>query len=323
MEYRTFGKTSLQVSAIGFGCWEMGGTYGYFDEGEVIRAIHKAFDLGINCFDTAEAYGHGQSEKLLAKALGPRRKDIILVTKFGVRYEHRNRDSSRARAMQSIEESLARLQTDYVDVYLVHWPDVNTPFDETMQALDDIVKQGKARFVGVSNFTVEQMRECMKTRDFAVYQVGYHLFDRRMEKEIFPFCAEQNIGVMGYGSLAHGLLTGTFTEETTFAESDWRSKGGAFGLKLFEGEKFKHNIRAVNELKTIAERKGKKIAQLALAWVLSNPVISVALVGARKPEEVEENMGALGWKLTEADKQEIDAIFAKYQIDTAPNVWLE
>ncbi|MBI4640931.1 MAG: aldo/keto reductase [Candidatus Tectomicrobia bacterium] len=322
MEYRTFGKTGLQVSAIGFGCWEMGGTYGYFDEGEITRAIHKALDLGINCFDTAEAYGRGQSETLLAKALGNRRKDIILVTKFGIGYEGK-RDSSRARAMRAIEESLSRLNTDHVDVYLVHWPDVNTAFEETMRALDEIVRQGKARFVGVSNFTIAQMQECMRARDFEVYQVGYHLFDRRMEKEIFPFCAEQNIGVMGYGSLAHGLLTGAFTEETSFEESDWRSRGGLFGLRLFEGEKFKQNVRAVNELKAIAARRGKKVAQLALAWGLSNPTLSMALVGARKPEEVEENMGALGWNLTETDKQEVNSIFEKYQIDTAPNVWLE
>ncbi|MBI4639463.1 MAG: aldo/keto reductase [Candidatus Tectomicrobia bacterium] len=322
MEYRTFGKTGLQVSPIGFGSWEMGGTYGYFDEGEITRAIHRALDLGINCFDTAEAYGQGRSETLLAKALGNRRKEIILVTKFGVGYEGK-RDSSRARAMMAIEGSLRRLNTDHVDVYLVHRPDVNTPFEETMRALDEIVRQGKARFVGVSNFSAEQMRECMRTRDIEVYQIVYHLFDRRMEKEIFPFCAEQNIGVMGYGSLAYGLLAGTFTEETTFGESDWRSKDEFFGLKLFESEKFKQNVRVVNELKAIAARRGKKVAQLALAWVLSNPVLSVALVGARKPEEVEENIGALGWNLTEADKREIDAVFERHKIDTAPNVWVD
>jgi aryl-alcohol dehydrogenase-like predicted oxidoreductase len=325
MEYRPFGKTGLQVSAIGFGCWELGGSYGYFDEKEVIAAVQRAIDLGINCFDTAEAYGFGKSEELLARALGPRRKDIILVTKFGIGHKERERgrDGRRSQALAAIERSLKFLNTDYVDVYLVHWPDANTPFEETMLALEEIVQAGKARFVGVSNFRLEQIQSSMAARRVDVGQYGYHLFDRRMERDIFPYCLEHGIGMMAYGSLAHGLLTGVFTPDTTFEESDWRSKGGAFGLRPFAPENFATNLAVVEELKAIAARYNKTIADLALRWVLTHPVISVALVGFRRPAEVEANIGALGWSLDQPTLAEIDAIFQKHGVDAAPPVWLE
>jgi len=325
MEYRPFGQTGQDVSAIGFGCWELGGSYGHFDENEVIRAVHRALDVGINCFDTAEGYGMGQSEELLARALGPRRQDIILVTKFGIMHPDREkgRDSRRSQALAAIERSLTFLNTDYVDVLLVHWPDVHTPFEETMRALEEIVQSGKARFVGVSNFRVEQLQECMQTRRVDVAQYGYHMFDRRMEREIFPYCREHNIGMMAYGSLAHGLLTGAFTPDTTFEETDWRSRGGAFGLKLFAPENFGTNLAVVEELKAIAQRHGKSMPHLALRWVLENPTVSVGLVGFRKPEEVDASLGALDWSLSQADKDEIDAIFQKHGVDVAPPVWVE
>jgi aryl-alcohol dehydrogenase-like predicted oxidoreductase len=325
MEYRPFGRTGLQVSAVGFGCWELGGQYGHYDEQEVIDAVHRALDVGVNCFDTAEGYGFGQSEELLARALGPRRKDVILVTKFGIYQQEGkwSRDSTRAQALAAIERSLKFLNTDYVDVYLIHWPDRATPFEEPMRALEEIVQAGKARFVGVSNFKAEEIATCMATRRVDVGQYGYHLFDRRMEREVFPHCLEQGIGVMAYGSLAHGLLTGTFTPQTTFAENDWRRNGRAFGLSLFTPENFPKNLAVVEELKTLAARRGKTVLDLALRWVLSNPAVSVALVGFRKPEEVDGMAGALGWSLDAAELAEIDAIFAKHDVDPAPQVWLE
>ena len=327
MDLRAFGKTGMEVSAIGFGCWELGGGYGHFDEGEVIKAIHRALDLGINLFDTAQGYGMGRSEELLAKGLGEQRKDVILVTKFGVGYSDSDRDKKRdsrpERAMASIEASLKFLGTDYVDVYLDHWPDRETPFEETMRALEDIVQQGKARFVGVSNFKAEEIATCMETRRVDVGQYGYHMFDRRMEKDVFPYCQEEGIGMMGYGSLAHGLLTGTFDEKTVFEGKDWRSKGGAFNMPLFTEENFPRNLKVVSDLKEIAKAKGKELYHLALAWVLSNPAISVALVGARKPEEVEANMGALDISLSDSEKEEMDAVFAGHGVDTQPDIWVE
>ena len=330
MEYRAFGNTGLQVSAIGIGCWEIGGGYGSIEESQFIEAVQRGLDLGINCFDTAEAYGFGASEKSLAKALGTRRKDAIVVTKFGVGYQEAPnfRDSSRQRVMDSIEKSLTNLDTDYVDVYLVHWPDVNTPFEETMRALDDVVQQGKVRFVGISNFRRQQIETCMQTRRVDVTQYCWNMFDQRMHKEIFPYCHEQQIGVMAYGSLAYGLLTGTFSADMNFESDDWRSRQGRMGginlfQTLFGPDYFPRNIAAVEELKGMAAGYGKSLPQFALRWTTSNPVVSTALVGCRNKAEVEDNIGALGWEISEVDMAEISAIFARHGVETAPDVWLE
>jgi aryl-alcohol dehydrogenase-like predicted oxidoreductase len=330
MEYRPFGQTGMQVSAIGFGCWEIGGGYGSIEESQFIQAVHKALDVGINCFDTAEAYGFGASERSLAKALGSRRKEAIVVTKFGVGYQEapNYRDSSRQRVMASIDKSLQNLNTDYVDVYMVHWPDVNTPFEETMRALDDLVQQGKVRSVGISNFRVNQIEESMRTRRVDVAQYCWNLFDRRMQQEIYPYCQAQSIGVMAYGSLSYGLLTGTFTEDMDFGGDDWRARRGRMGSinlfqHLFGPDYFPKNLRVVEELKAMAARYGKTLPQFALRWTLSNPVISTALVGCRNVNEVEDNIGALGWSISETDKKEIDAVFTRHGVDPVPNVWLE
>jgi myo-inositol catabolism protein IolS len=211
------------------------------------------------------------------------------------------RDSSRARVLGSIDKSLQRLCTDHVDIYLVHWPDPITPLDETMGALDDIVRQGKARYVGVSNFRLAQIDEAMRLRRVDVVQYAWNMFDRRMQAEIFPYCVAQQIGVMAYGSLAYGMLSGTFHAELQFEESDWRSKRGVLGSlnlfrTLFGPEHFPRNLAAVEELKNLAAKYGKTLPQFALRWTLSNPVVGTALVGFRTPAEVTENLGAAGWK---------------------------
>jgi aryl-alcohol dehydrogenase-like predicted oxidoreductase len=330
MEYRQFGNTGLTISAIGFGCWEIGGTYGRIDEAEFRRAVPQAVGKGINCFDTAEAYGMGMSEEALARALGSRRSDVCLVTKFGVGYDEmpNRRDSRRARVLASIDKSLQRLKTDHVDVYLVHWPDPSTPLDETMEALDDIVKQGKARFIGVSNFRLVQIQECMRRRRIDVVQYAWNMFDRRMEAEIFPYCAAQQIGVMAYGSLAYGMLSGTFHTGMQFEESDWRSRGGMLGSinlfrTLFGPEQFPRNLAAVEELKRLAAKYDKTLPQFALRWTLSNPVVGTALVGFREPAEVTENLGALDWTISAADMAEVDAILVRHGCVTHPPGWLE
>jgi aryl-alcohol dehydrogenase-like predicted oxidoreductase len=330
MEYRQFGRTDLKVSAIGFGCWEIGGTYGRIDEGEFRRAVARAIDGGITCFDTAEAYGMGVSEEALARALGLRRNDVVLATKFGVGYEEmpNRRDSSRVRVLTSIDKSLQRLRTDHVDIYLVHWPDPNTPLDETMAALDDVVRQGKVRYVGVSNFRLPQIEEAMRTRRIDVVQYAWNMFDRRMQTEIFPYCAAQEIGVMAYGSLAYGMLSGTFHPGMSFDENDWRSRGGMVGnlnlfRTLFGPEHFPRNLAAVEDLKRLAAKHGKTLPQFALRWTLSNPVVGTALVGLRTPAEVSENLGALGWEASRADMEEVDAILASNGAVTVPPGWLE
>ncbi len=330
MEYRPFGQTGIEVSAIGVGCWEIGGGYGSIEEQEFSAAVHTALDLGITCFDTAEAYGFGASERSLAKALGDRRKDAVVVTKFGIGYKEapNYRDSSRERVMVSIEKSLKNLNTDYVDVYMVHWPDLNTPFEETMRALDDIVQQGKARAIGISNFRRKQIETSMTTRRVDVAQYCWNMFDRRMDQEILPYCREHNMGVMAYGSLAYGLLSGTFHADMTFDEGDWRARQGRMGgINLFQTmfgpDHFPNNIKAVEELKGLAAGYNKSLPQFALRWTLSHPAVSTALVGCRKAAEVEDNVGALGWDIRQADFAEIDTIFERNGVVTCPDVWLE
>ncbi|HEY7137583.1 MAG TPA: aldo/keto reductase [Acidimicrobiia bacterium] len=330
MELRPFGRTGVDVSAVGFGCWEIGGGYGDIEAEGFERAIGRALDLGVNCFDTAEGYGMGASEQALGQALGRRREEAIVVTKFGMNYRDMPnlRDSSRERVVASIDKSLKNLGTDYVDVYLVHWPDRRTPFEETMGALDDIVREGKVRFVGLSNFKREEIEACMAVRRVDVVQYGWNMFDRRMDTEILPYCAEQGIGFMAYGSLAFGLLTGTFTEDHDFGSADWRARQGNMGsikmfAALFGPEKFKDNVRAVEELKGIAARYGKSLPQLALRWAISHPAVSTALVGCRSVDEVEDNVGAIGWSIAGDDLARIDAIFARHDIDTTPGFWIE
>jgi aryl-alcohol dehydrogenase-like predicted oxidoreductase len=330
MEYRQFGKTNLKISAIGFGCWEIGGTYGRIDEIEFQRAVAQAIDSGITCFDTAEAYGMGVSEEALARALGRRRNDVVIATKFGVGYDEmpNRRDSSRARVLASIEKSLQRLKTNHVDIYLVHWPDPKTPLAETMAALDDIVRQGKARYVGVSNFRLPQIEEAMALRRIDVVQYAWNMFDRRMQTEIFPYCRAERIGVMAYGSLAYGMLSGSFHAGMQFEESDWRSKQGMVGSlnlfrTLFGPDYFSRNLAAVEELKRLAAKYAKNLPQFALRWTLSNLAVGTALVGFRAPSEVTENLGALGWEISNADMNEVDAILARNGCVTVPPGWLE
>jgi len=330
VEKRPFGRTGLQVSAIGFGCWEIGGGYGQIEETEFAGAVGRALDLGINCFDTAEGYGLGASERALGKALGSRRRDAIIVTKFGIGYRDKPnlRDASRARCMASIEKSLENLGTDCVDVYLIHWPDHVTPFEETMRALEDVVRQGKARFVGVSNFKRDEIEACMQVRRVDVGQYGWNLFDRRMQRDVLPYCRENGIGVMAYGSLAYGLLTGAFTENTDFGSDDWRARADKMGsIKLFDTlfgpEFFPRNLRVVEDLKGLAARHGRSLPQLALRWAISNPAVSTALVGCRTVAEVEDNVGALEWSIGEGDIAEIDAIFARHGVNPVPDRWVE
>ena len=318
MRYRPFGRTGLSVSVVGFGCWPMAGDrYGAIEDDEAVKAIHRALERGVNCVDTAPAYGAGHSEEVVARALEGRRRDVILVTKCGVKAPPPGqvgplRDATRANIMMEIDASLRRLRTDWVDVLLVHWPDATTPFDESMRALEEVVASGRARFVGVSNFTGAMMAECLRTRRVDVSQVGYHMLDRRQEQETFPLCLEQGIGVMGYGSLGHGLLTGAFTATTTFDPArDWRGNGVAFGQPIFRGENFRANLRVVERLRAeVAAPRGVPLSQIALAWVLGHPAVSTALVGARTPAEVDANDAGADMDLTAEERARIDGILA-------------
>ena len=319
MEYRKFGPTDITVSALGFGCHDAAGWESGFDQ--MSAAVHRAVDLGITCFDTAAVYGGGDSERMLGRALGPRRKDVVVVTKCGMGYANRppkGRDSRREAIFASVEQSLQNLQTDYVDVLMPHWADTKTHFEETMHALDSLVQQGKIRAVGVSNFTLDQLKECEATRRIDVVQYHLNMFDRRTEQEIIPHCQQQGIGVMVWGSLGSGLLGGTYTADTKFGDTDWRGRGDypETIVGMYAKEVWQRNVQLVDDLKPIAESRGKTMAQLSLRWVLANPAVSVALVGTLNNQELEEHMGVLDWALSGEDMRQIDEVFARYGVET-------
>jgi len=317
MEYRKLGNTDLKLSAIGFGCWAMGGNWGKTDDRESIAAAKVALDRGINFFDTADIYGFGHSEEVLAKALGKKRKEVLIATKGGLVWDDHGcifRSSSRHHLLNAVEASLKRLKTDYIDLYQIHWPDPNTPFEVTMKVMDELVRSGKVRYIGVSNFTRKQMRECLKFRQINSLQPPYNMFMRHIEKE-FSFCEKHGIGIVTYGPLAYGLLTGKFKKDTKFPETDWRS-GKLFPdpgdwqahIDLFHGRQFKKYLSIVERLRKTAEKLGKTVGQLSMAWVLSNPEVTSAIVGAKRPSQMEQNIGGVGWKLPKTEIKEINQI---------------
>ena len=329
MEYRKFGPTDLTVSVLGFGCFDAENDHSWGAEyiDRMTITVNRAIDQGVNCFDTAPSYGGGDSERMLGRALGPRRKDVVVVTKCGLRYEDspKGRDGRRESILFLVDQSLQRMQTDYIDVLLVHFPDKNTPFEETMGALDSVVQQGKVRAVGVSNFTLEQLKECHAIRPIDVVQYHFNIFDRRMEQEIFPYCQQQGIGVMVWGSMGVGLLAGAYTADTKFGANDYRGRGGSprLDVGMFAPEHWQRNLRLIDDLKPIAESRGKTMPQLALRWVLSNPAVSVALVGTLNDRELEENLGVLDWALSGEDMRQIDEVFTRYGVDTHPPISLD
>jgi aryl-alcohol dehydrogenase-like predicted oxidoreductase len=324
VQQRKLGNTGLSVSAIGFGCWEMGNPeYGSSNDNEMIAAVHRAIDLGVTLFDTAPNYGFGGSEEVLGRALGARRKDIILVSKVGITWDpvtHTTKFDGRYSTIKRInEESLRRLGTDYLDLVLMHWPDPETPIEETMRALEELRTSGKARHVGVSNFSAYELGVAQKYAPICANEVGYNLFDRRWELEMFPTAQKLGIGIMAYGPMAHGLLTGTLPRQNTFDERDWRRHGNIFGQRLF-GPNLSTNLDVVDKLLTVADRIGTSLPLLALAWVLRNPAVSVALAGCRTPREIEENVRALDVTLDSDVLAEIDEIMkgAAGQTDVVP-----
>jgi len=312
MDRVTLGRTGLEVTPIAFGTWQLGGDWGDYDEREAIAAIRHARGLGVNLFDTAQAYGFGVSERLLGEALHDelraRREEIVLATKGGLRMDPEQglvRDCSPAWLRQGVESSLRALGVERIDLYQVHWPDPNVPFAETGQALSALREEGKIAHVGVSNFSAEQMAELGRSCPVETVQPPYHLFRREVERDVLPYAREQDIGVLVYGPLAHGLLTGAMDADTTFADDDWRS-----GSDLFEGEAFARNLQTVGELERIASARDCSVSRLAIAWTLANPAVQVAIVGARSAAHIEDSVGALDVELSDEDVREIDAIMA-------------
>ena len=323
MRYRNMGDSDLNVSVIGFGAWEVGGQYGSFSEQEFVEAVQRALDLGVSLFDTALGYGAGRSEALLGRALGTRRAEAVVVTKGGLPTRpdsKRPTDGRYTSLIRDIDDSLRALEMDYVDLYLQHWPDKDTPIEESMRALAAIKQAGKARYVGVSNYHPQALREAKQHAPIVTNQVGYNLFDRRWERQMFLTARELGIGVMAYGPMAHGLLTGAFTRDMEFEEGDWRRRGLVFGQALFTPENFAKNIGVVDRLQQIASDLGIGLAPLSIAWTLRDPVVAVALSGTRRPAEIEENVRAVDVAFTPEVLERIDRCLdsAAGQTETLP-----
>ncbi len=302
MKTTTFAKTGLEVSRLAFGTWEFCSDWGHADEEAAIAMIHRARDLGINFFDTAQQYGFGASERILGKALrgdlARARDEVVIATKGGLRATDNGlvRDASPEWLRKGVESSLSALGVDHIDVYLVHWPDPKLPASETAGALGDLVSEGKIRHVGVSNYDAAQVEEFSATLPVEVVQPPYHLFRRDIEDKLLPYCRAHDIGVMVYGPLAHGLLTGTIKPDTSFAAQDWRGKSD-----IFTGDGFQSNLKVVAQLEDLAADLGVTISQLAIAWTIAQPGVQVAIVGAQHVTYLQDSAGASDVTLSDAD----------------------
>ncbi len=292
------GRSGLNVSRIAFGTWQLGGDWGATDEEAAVQAIRHAYDRGINFFDTAQGYGFGASEQLLAKAIrGYTREDVVIATKGGLRAlggAQVERDASAKAIRHGVEDSLRALGTDYIDLLQVHWPDPRTPFSETAGALAELVAAGKVLHVGVSNFNPEQMDEFSATLPVETLQPPYHLFHRDIEATILPYAGAHDIGVLVYGPLAHGLLSGHLGADTRFSEGDWRSHHPDF-----QGDTLATNLRVVAALERFAnDELGVPVSLLAVAWALANSAVQVAIIGTRNAEHVDDAIAGAGLELS-------------------------
>jgi aryl-alcohol dehydrogenase-like predicted oxidoreductase len=311
MKTTTLGRSGLRVSRIAFGTWQLGGDWGRFDEDAAVSAIRRARELGVNFFDTAQAYGFGASERILGEALRDEltrdRDELVIATKGGLRQTDSGlvRDASPEWLRRGVDASLAALGIDHIDLYQVHWPDPAVPAGETAGALRDLITEGKIRHVGVSNYNTAQMQQFSETQAVETLQPPYHLFRREIEDEILPYCRQQDIGVLVYGPLAHGLLTGTLNAHTVFAPDDWRRTSA-----VFSGDTYRRNLATVRALEKFAADRGITVSQLAVAWTLANPAVHVAIVGTRRASHVDDSLGAVQVSLSESDLDEIDRIMA-------------
>jgi aryl-alcohol dehydrogenase-like predicted oxidoreductase len=300
------------ASRICLGTWAIGGwMWGGTEEQESIETIHKAFELGINMIDTAPVYGFGKSEEIVGKALKQygHRENIILATKVGLGWKDGkvSRNSSRQRIMQEIDDSLKRLQTDYIDIYHIHWPDTSVPFEETAQALLSLIEAGKIHAIGVSNFSTTQMKEFLKFAPIHTSEPPYNLFERAIEKDILPFTEKSGIITLAYGALCRGLLSGKMNSATKFKGDDLRKTDPKFQPPLFQ-----QYLDAVSALDAFARTNYKKnVLALAVRWILDKGH-TIALWGARHPSQLENINDVMGWSLDAEAMHQIDKIIDQH-----------
>lgn len=305
METIELGDTGQFISRLGMGGSPISGHgWGKVDEAESIAAIHRAVDLGVNFFDTADVYGLGYSERLLARALGQKRHKVVIATKFGVRWSDNSkpwRDISPAYLRKALDDSLERLQIDCIPLYYVHWPDGNTRIADTIAELVRCREEGKIRWIGLSNFSAEQICEAASVTSVQSLQVQFSLLDRLKVAELLPLARQLKATLITWGSLAEGLLTGKYDTRSTFTADDRRSR-----YDNFQGATFAENLRLVESLRQMANTLGRTSAQLALRWLLDTPGVGCALFGAKRPAQVEENAQAVGWRLSASEYQALE-----------------
>lgn len=311
METRKLGVNGPELTVVGFGAWAIGGPWLYgwgpVDDSASTKAIRKALDLGINWIDTAAVYGLGHSEEVVGKALAGNRDKVFLATKCGMIWDsernvkiHLGPSSIR----KEIESSLRRLKTDYVDLYQFHWPDPETPVEESWQVMTKLKEEGKVKYIGVCNFDVSLLKRCMSIAPVQSLQPPYSLVKQEVGAEILPFCRESGIGVVAYSPMTSGLLTGKFDMKRV-AQDDWRRRDKKFQEPLLSKE-----LALVERLRPIAAKYKKSVGNLAVAWVNMNPAVTSSIVGARSESQVEENVGS-DFSIEPADMEEIEKAYGE------------
>jgi aryl-alcohol dehydrogenase-like predicted oxidoreductase len=308
--------TPFKLSRVALGTWAIGGwMWGGTDETAAIGVIHEAVDRGVTLIDTAPAYGFGRSEEILGKALveDGLRQRVVMATKVGLDWKDGQpfRDGSKARIRKEVEDSLRRLRTDVIDIYQVHWPDPGVPIEETAAAMAELQSDGKIRVIGVSNFGPAQIEAFRKVAPVQTVQSPYNLFERAIEDDVLPYCLDNNIVTLAYGSLCRGLLSGRMTAQTQFAGDHLRKAD-----PKFQPPRFTQYLRAVERLDRFAQENYERcVIHLALRWVLDRQDSTIALWGARRPEQLTPIAGLWGWHIDASAMAEIDRILSETVVD--------
>jgi aryl-alcohol dehydrogenase-like predicted oxidoreductase len=315
MRTRKLGNSDLNLTAVGLGTWAIGGPWqfgwGPQDDNEAVAAIVRAIDLGINWIDTAPIYGCGHSEELVGSALEQIKTRPLIATKCSLLWNDKREKVGCLKAesiRKECEDSLKRLGVDVIDLYQMHWPDPENDIEEGWGEMAHLQKQGKVRFIGVCNYNITQLDRISKVAPVTSLQPPYSMIKRGIESELLGYCKKHNIGVVAYSPMQRGMLTGKFNKQylTTLAPDDHRLR-----MPEFTEPAFSANIELVDKLKQIAERNGRTVAQLAIAWVLRRPEVTAAIVGARKPSQIEETAPAGDWKLSKTDIAEIEKLLVE------------
>lgn len=303
VEYQRLGRTALDISRLGFGCWAIGGHgYGRVDDAESISAIRRALDLGVNWFDTADIYGFGHSEKILAEALGNKGVEVVIGTKFGICWDGSGRtyrDCSPERVFKAVDDSLRRLRIDCIPIYHIHWHDGRTPIVSTMEALCRCQEAGKIRYIGCSNLSMDLIKEARTVADMSVVQVMCNVIQQPTETEMTAL-KRFGMAMTAYGVLGRGLLTGKYDSNVSFGENDTRAKDENFSGRLLE-----RNLAVVARLRSIGKRYGKSPAHVAIRFVLDRFGFAGAMIGHKTSNEVEDNVRCLHWTLDDEDMQNL------------------